>query len=334
LKNKKIVSPIAWGSGAFVIHRLLANHIPNYHIAPYSPLRTLMPWSIKSIALLKTAGLVHTTPDYAVFSAKKSTPLVITFHNYVLDKWIRQFASMGQIIHYMTDLKIWTNLAVKRASAITAVSQHTAEIVKRELCLKSPVKVIYNGIDIERFRPLAAKKPQKKETLIFFSGNLTRRKGAQWLPGISDKLCPHARIYYTKGLRNHSSLPESERLRSIGTVPYADMPRRYCDMDILLMPTVREGFGLSVAEAMACGLPVVATNCSAIPELIDEGKGGFLCPPGDVNAFAEKLNILASSPKMRREMGEYNRSKVEKEFTLVRMVKEYKQLFHEILEIR
>ena len=58
------------------------------------------------------------------------------------------------------------------------------------------------------------------------------------------------------------------------------MPERYGSMDILLMPSVREGFGLSIAEAMACGLPVVATNCSAIPELIDDGKGGFLCPPG------------------------------------------------------
>ena len=98
------------------------------------------------------------------------------------------------------------------------------------------------------------------------------------------------------------------------------------------MPTVREGFGLSIAEAMACGLPVVATNCSAIPELIDEGKGGFLCPPGDVAVFAEKLNILAGSPEMRREMGEYNRAKAEKQFTLGRMVREYDRLFNEVLE--
>ena len=195
------------------------------------------------------------------------------------------------------------------------------------------IEVIYNGIDIDYFKPSLSIKPKSKEISIFFSGNLTHRKGAHWLPAISDKLDSNIRIYYTKGLRPQSSLPASDRLQSIGSIPFVDMPQRYHDMDILLMPTVREGFGLSIAEAMACGLPVVATNCSAIPELIDEGKGGFLCPPGDVNAFAEKLNILANSPRMRREMGEYNRSKVEKEFTLVRMVKEYKRLFNEILEI-
>jgi glycosyltransferase involved in cell wall biosynthesis len=82
---------------------------------------------------------------------------------------------------------------------------------------------------------------------------------------------------------------------------------------------------------MACDLPVVASNCSAIPELIDEGKGGFLCPVGDVDAFAEKINFLADSPKLRREMGEYNRTKVEKMFALDRMVREYQDLFQEVL---
>ena len=102
-------------------------------------------------------------------------------------------------------------------------------------------------------------------------------------------------------------------------------------MDILLMPTIREGFGLAVAEAMACGRPVVASDCSSIPELIDDRKGGFLCPVGDVKAFAEKINILAESPNLRKEMGEYNREKVEKMFTLDRMINEYRALFEEVL---
>jgi glycosyltransferase involved in cell wall biosynthesis len=86
-----------------------------------------------------------------------------------------------------------------------------------------------------------------------------------------------------------------------------------------------------VAEAMACGLPVIASDCSAIPELIDNGKGGFLCSVGDVKAFAEKINLLADSPKLRKQMGEYNRARVEKLFTLDRMVKKYRELFDEVL---
>ena len=109
------------------------------------------------------------------------------------------------------------------------------------------------------------------------------------------------------------------------------MPDLYRSNDILVSPTVREGFGLAIAEAMACGLPVVASNCSAVPELIDDGKGGFLCPVGDVKAFAEKINLLAQAPELRHRMGDYNRAKVEKMFTVDRMISEYRELFESLL---
>jgi L-malate glycosyltransferase len=76
---------------------------------------------------------------------------------------------------------------------------------------------------------------------------------------------------------------------------------------------------------------VVATNCSSLPELVDEGKGGFLCGLGDVNDFAAKINLLAENKALRQEMGAYNRVKVEEMFTLNRMVSEYKELFEEVL---
>ena len=120
-------------------------------------------------------------------------------------------------------------------------------------------------------------------------------------------------------------------LKNIGAVPYSYMPKVYQDADILLFPTVREGFGLAAAEAMACGLPVVATNCSSLPELISEGKGGYLCELGNADKFAAKINELAASPALRREMGEFNRTRVEEKFTISRMVKEYQQLFEEAI---
>lgn len=63
----------------------------------------------------------------------------------------------------------------------------------------------------------------------------------------------------------------------------------------------------------------------------DKGMTRSYCPVWDVSAFAEKINILADSPRLRREMGEYNRAKVEKMFTVERMVKEYQELFEEVL---
>jgi len=271
------------------------------------------------------------TPDYAVFFHRPSQPMVLTFHNYVLDRWMQNYSSWIQRHHYTTTLKFLSRMAVKKAHALTAVSHYTARLVQKDLTTSEHIRVIYNGIDVDHFKPAASSSYSRKEVRVFFSGNLIRRKGAHWLPSISLNLGKNIRIYYTQGLRTQNNLASNSKLQPIGAVPFEHMPDYYRQMDLLLMPSVREGFGLAVAEAMACGLPVVATNCSAIPELIDDGKGGFLCPVGDVDAFAEKINLLADSPKMRNEMGEYNREKVERMFTLDRMAREYQELFDEVL---
>ena len=327
----KIISPIATGSGAHVVHRLLERHVPGYRLSSYDPYWTLFPFFLPRVVSTQSADLIHTTPDYAIFFYRKSIPLVLTFHNYVLDRWMRQYSTWYQQIHYATDLHLWTKLALSKAHALTAVSYYTARLIQKDLKLTKGIKVIHNGIDSNHFKPITFPLPNQKKIRVLFSGNLTLRKGAQWLPSIAKKLQKNVHIFYTQGLRTRKGLPSSPNLQPIGTVSFKDMPNHYRQMDILLMPSVREGFGLVVAEAMACGLPVVASDCSAIPELVDNGRGGFLCPVGDVDGFAEKINVLSDSPKLRREMGEYNRAKVEKNFTLDRMVKEYQELFENVL---
>lgn len=82
-------------------------------------------------------------------------------------------------------------------------------------------------------------------------------------------------IYYTSGLREKSELVAHPRLKPLGRVPYDDMPKLYQNMDILLLPTVREGHSIAVLEAMACGLPVIASNVASLPEQIIHKQGGF-----------------------------------------------------------
>jgi glycosyltransferase involved in cell wall biosynthesis len=321
-----ILSPMATGNGAYVIHRYLKQSIQGYQLLPYHPYRTLFPALLFSIGRNKNTNLIHTTPDYAAFHAKRNVPLVLTFHNYVLDRFMRDYSNCLQNIHYQTDLKWLTKKAVNLANEITAVSQFTANLVQQELRLYKKVRVIYNGIDETLFTPVK-KLAAQRQIKVLFSGNLSRRKGAQWLLPILKKLNPNISIYYTSGLRNVKELSVHPRLINIGRIDYADMPALYQSADMLLFPTVREGFGLAAAEAMACGLPVVATNCSALPELIDNGKGGFLSGLGEIDDFAEKINLLAENSNLRKEMGEYNREKVERMFTLNRMVHEYQSLF-------
>jgi glycosyltransferase involved in cell wall biosynthesis len=320
------------GNGAYIVHKTLENRIPNYQVIPYNPYRTLFPPSLLLLGRFSGAGLIHTAPDYAFFHVRKNIPLILTFHNYVLDRFMRDYSSSLQKVHYQTDLKIFTKLAVEKADTLTAVSQYTADLVKREMKLADNIKVIYNGVDHTRFTPKKTKhKKQTSKINVLFCGNLTRRKGAQWLVPIAEKLHMGINIVYTSGLRSSGMLADHSQLQCLGTIPYHIMPAVYQDADILLFPTVREGLSLAALEAMSCGLPVVATDCSSLPELIDDGKGGFLCPLGDVDAFADKIRLLAENPQMRSEMGDYNRAKVEKMFTLDRMVGQYQELFEEVL---
>ena len=327
----RIISPVATGSGAYVVHSLLESRVPGYRVSSYHPYWALFPFAISRAAATRRADLIHTTPDHARCFYLKSIPLVITFHGYVLDGYMRPYCSWFTNIYHLTVLRFWIRSAIKMAHTVTAVSRFMARIVQQDLNLSRPVNIIYNGVDANHFTPETSSRSNTKEVRILFSGNLTRRKGAHWLPSIAKQLQRNVRIFYTQGLRTRTGLASSSNLQPIGAVPFKDMPNYYRQMDVLLMPSVREGFGLVVAEAMASGLPVVASDCSAIPELVDNGKGGFLCPVGDVEAFAEKINLLSDSPKLRHEMGEYNRTKVEKMFTLDRMAKEYQELFENVL---
>jgi glycosyltransferase involved in cell wall biosynthesis len=322
------------GNGAHVIHCTLEHYISRYRVLSYYPYYTYFPFAIPLVAPTGKADLIHTTPAHAIFSYRRAIPLVISFQNYVLDRWMMKYSTWSQRLHYQSDLRLWFKLAARKSNAITAVSQFTADIARQDMKLTKPVRVIYNGVDTNKFIPSASSRLSGNEVRIFFSGNLTRRKGAQWLPAIAGRLNKNIKIYYTQGLRTHHVLPSHSALQSIGPVPYEEMPSRYREMDMLLMPTVREGLCVSVLEAMASGLPVIASDCSSLPEQIVEGRGGFLCSVGDEEAFAEKINLLADSPRLREEMGEYNRARVERLFAVEQMIRGYQSLFEEVLSTR
>lgn len=327
----KILSPMATGNGAYLIHEMLSKNLAGYSLRGYNPHLTMFPPMLSLLNSKSRPNIIHTTPDYGTFFSRNKTPLVITFHNYVLDSFMQSYSSLAQRIHYKTDLLYFTLKSLVEATIVTSVSQFTADLIKKEHNYQKEIRVIYNGIDADLFRPASYEKKTRKKLTVLYSGNLSRRKGSNLLVDIADKLDDGIEILYTQGLRTKHHLPPSKQLRNLGNIPYSAMPDIYQNADILLFPTVREGFGLAAAEAMASGLPVVATDCSSLPELIIDRNGGYLCELGNVQEFADRINGLAASPDLRKEMGEFNRACVEKKFTLDRMVRQYEELFEQVL---
>lgn len=327
-----ILSPMATGNGAYVVHKTLERYLADYKVAAYHPYRTLFPFLLLPLGRFSRANLIHTTPDYAIFHRHSNIPLVITFHNYVLDAFMAPYSSTLQRIHYRTDLRLFTKLATNQAHTITAVSRFTANVAKRDLALDKKIRVIYNGVDEKLFVPANYPSKSSDSVKVLFCGNLTRRKGAHWLIPIADRLNKRIEIVYTAGLRTNDNLANHPRIRCLGKIAYEEMPAVYQQVDILLFPTVREGLSLAALEAMACGLPLVASDCSSMSELIDNHKGGYLCPIGDIQAFADSINQLADDGYLRHQMGEYNRMRIEQDFTLSHMITNYQNLFNEIFE--
>jgi sugar transferase (PEP-CTERM/EpsH1 system associated) len=106
-----------------------------------------------------------------------------------------------------------------------------------------------------------------------------------------------------------------------------DAPRLYRAMNVFALSSLSEGMPLTVLEAMAARLPVVATNVGALPELVEEGGTGFLAEPKDDQALAERLARFYSEPELARRFGEAARRKVEREYSLELMLRRYADLY-------
>jgi glycosyltransferase involved in cell wall biosynthesis len=114
----------------------------------------------------------------------------------------------------------------------------------------------------------------------------------------------------------------------------ADVPDVMRGLDCFALPSLAEGISNTILEAMASGLPVVATDVGGNAELVVDGQTGELVPSGDVQAMAASIAGLASDPARAAAMGAAGRLRVERHFSLPAMVDAYRQLYDRLLAER
>jgi N-acetyl-alpha-D-glucosaminyl L-malate synthase BshA len=102
--------------------------------------------------------------------------------------------------------------------------------------------------------------------------------------------------------------------------------------DIFLLPSAEESFGLAALEAMACGVPVVASNAGGLPELVADGEGGFTFPVGDVSGMAERVISLLADPQELARQRERARVRAAENFSTERVVGRYEALYRTLLD--
>ncbi len=130
--------------------------------------------------------------------------------------------------------------------------------------------------------------------------------------------------------RHARSLDLGQRVHFAGI--RRDVPALLAASEVFVMSSLWEGLGLVFLEAMACGLPVLSTRVSAIPEVVQEGVTGLLVSAGDVSELARGFATLARDGERRRELGEAGQERVRSHFGIERMVEETLAVYREVLE--
>ena len=259
-------------------------------------------------------------------------PFVFTFHHVVHDARLTYRSRAQRCYHWL--LRRWEQRALLQAAAVVCPSDYTRRELARVYGFHG-AHLIYNGVDTAFFRPAPARREDygiaADTTVLLFTGNLIRRKGADLLPKIMRALGPEYLLLLTCGMRGTRPLPV-ENCLNLGTVPFSRLPELYRLCDALLFPTRLEGFGLSAAEAMACGRPVVATGCSALSELVAGEDHGFLCAMDRVEEFVERVRWLRRHPAERAAMGAAARRRIVEHFSLERMTEGYLALYRELTD--
>lgn len=164
------------------------------------------------------------------------------------------------------------------------------------------VSVIHPGVDQDLFRPARPRRPGPPR-LLFVGGDFERKGGSDLLAALSGLEGP-LEAHLVTGAANSAGGDGRVRVHS-GLGPQSEpLLELYRQADLFVLPSRGDCFPQAVAEAMACGLPVLATGVGAIPEMVRDGHNGYLVAPGDRPALRAALTRLLSDEALRRRMGE------------------------------
>lgn len=304
-----IVLPhIGAGSGADVYVRRLANGLTdlglNVTTVQIPRRHEFLPWPMSGLSIPAEADTVIAPSNFAFALPGRHYKLITYEHHCVFDPAYRPYRSVKQAVFHELALRWYELASFRRADAVVAVSAYTAESLRTTLGVDD-VTVITNGIETDFFVPREGGKPprQGRRFRLLYVGNMLRRKGFDLLPQIMTELGDDFELLYTSGLRTSADDSPCANMFPLGRLSDEGLRDAYQNADLLLFPTRFEGFGYAAAEAMACGTPVVASDNSALPEVVQHGKTGLLCPTDDVGAFVSAIRGLSEDDSRRQEMG-------------------------------
>ncbi len=206
---------------------------------------------------------------------------------------------------------------------------------------KEKIRLVFSGIDAGFFQA-GGGRDKKRQGLLFVGNAQDPKKGIITLLEAMTLLDEKIRLtivdeeepakFYAPDLVRKMGL--SERVTFTGRVSAEELVEYYCRAEILVIPSLFEGFGLPAVEAMACGTPVVAAAMGALSEVVGADGAGILVPPSDCRAQAQAIGDLLEDKDKREEMGRRGRKRVEDNFSWQKTAKGTAEVYTELLRKR
>ncbi len=239
----------------------------------------------------------------------------------------------------LTPFHRWiTRYALARADRVTATGVRLAEVTLKYVPPNRDVSVVPYGVDLDRFRP--QQRPVHDELVVGSVGRLAPEKGLKYLLEAMANVvreAPNTTVLLAGGGPERGALERQAkrlglavRVEFTGELSHDQVPEALARMDVFVMPSTWEGFGVSAIEAAAMELPVVASNIHGIPDVVEDGVTGILVPPKDVHALSEAILRLLRDPEERSRMGRAGHALVSERYSWAENARQMEGLYAEL----
>jgi len=214
-----------------------------------------------------------------------------------------------------------------RSTRLIFVSASLLHMADTLVPCRAKATVVANAVDSALFAPPATGTPSQSRSVVLGTSGLMRwKKGIDLFLPLLHTLCTtHAVRVLVAGYgldaaidRQIADFLDSHALRPqveiTGPLPHAQMVQALRRMDLYVSTSYQEGMPNGVLEAMACALPVVATDADGTPDVVQDGVTGYLCPMGDLDTLVTRCRTLIARPALRQRMGHAGRLRVQQHF--------------------
>jgi len=298
------------------------------------PLRTeFAPWSVPIPPRPAWANVLHVNSWLSTRFVPSHLPVVATVHLCVHDSSFAGYRSGMQALYHRCWIRRQESRMLRRATVVTAVSSQTALQTRRAFPGVEPT-VVHNGLQANAAWYAPRPPRQGGPFRLLYCGNWSLRKGVDLLDPLLRMLGDGFELLYTPGRDgNTGGFPVPSNARSLGRLAGAEaLAQAYRLADVLIFPSRMEGLPLVPIEAMACGLPVVASDASSVTDVVRHGETGFLTPAEDLAALATAIVSLRDDPVRWAAMSDAARRRQADEFSEARMLEGYLAAYRQALE--